>query len=43
MTLLLVYFRYAQTTPMNNEPISNQPLLDLRQAQEAFAFIPPGK
>jgi len=41
MTLLLVYFHYAQTTPMNNEATSDQPLLVLRQAQEAF--IPPGK
>jgi len=30
MTLLLVYFRYAQTTPMNNEATPDQPLLNLR-------------
>jgi len=28
--------RYAQTTPMNNEATSDQPLLDLRQTQEPF-------
>lgn len=33
--------RYAQTTPMNNEATSDQPILDLRRAQEPF--IPPGK
>jgi len=32
---------YAQTTPVNNEGTSDQPLLNLRRAQESF--IPPGK
>jgi len=41
MTLLILssdWFisHYAQTTPMNNKAISDQPLLNLRQAQESF-------
>ena len=28
--------RYAQTTPMNNVATSDQPILDLRQAQESY-------
>ena len=31
--------RYAQTTPMSNVATSDQPILDLRRAQESF--IPP--
>jgi len=32
-------FRYAQTTPMNNETTSDQTLLDLRRAQESFMAL----
>jgi len=34
--IFLQSIRYAQTTPMNNEAISDQPLLNLRRAQESF-------